>query len=324
MKNNQLEVTKRLLNKYSLYLLLLAMIIIMSIIKPNNFPTVNNISNVLRQMATVGIIALGMTFVIVTGGTDLSAGMLTALCSVTVSYLMIEGLFGYKFSPLVAILLAIFAGACAGAINGVLISYGHVPPFIGTLAVMWAAKGLALLISKGQPITGFNDTFNFIGGGSVLNGILSAPIMIFAACCVIAFILLHKTRFGLQVFAIGGNENAALVSGIRVKKIKMLTYILAGMFTSIGAIVLTSRQQAGNPTTGNGYEMDAITCAIIGGASLSGGIGSIGGTIVGVMILGIISNAMTMLQIDPYWQMVAKGVLIGSAVLFDEMKNHRK
>ena len=136
--------------------------------------------------------------------------------------------------------------------------------------------------------------------------------------------MLHKTKFGTHVFAIGGNRNAALVSGINVKRVEMACYVLAGVFTAIGSIVLTSRQQAGHPTTGTGYEMDAITCAIIGGASFSGGVGSISGTIVGVLILGVISNAMTMLQIDPYLQMTVKGILIAAAVLADVRKNRKK
>lgn len=324
MNKEQSNAIKGFVAKYSLYLLLLVMIIAMSIIKPNNFPTWNNLSNVLRQMAPVGIISLGMTLVIITGGTDLSAGMMTALSSVLVSYFMVKGLFAYTFSPAAAIVLTLLCGAIAGGINGTLISYGGVPPFIGTLAVMWVAKGIALLISSGQPITGFSKQFSYIGGGSLLNGIISIPILIFIVCGIIAFVLLHKTRFGLHVFAIGGNRNAALVSGINVKRVEMASYILAGLFTSIGAIVLTARQQAGNPTTGTGYEMDAITCAIIGGASLSGGVGSIQGTIIGVMILGVISNAMTMLQIAPYSQLVVKGVLIAVAVLADVRKNRKK
>lgn len=323
MNREKTDALKRFAGKYSLYLLLLLMIIVMSIVKPNNFPTWNNLNNVLRQMTPVGIIALGMTFVIVTAGTDLSSGMMTALCSVLVAYFMMKGLFGVTLHPVLAVIFTLLAGAVGGGVNGALIAYGGVPPFIGTLAVMWVAKGLALLISGGQPITGFEKGFNFIGGGTFLY-VISMPIFIFIICCIISYIVLHKTKFGLHVFAIGGNKNAALVSGINVKKVEMACYVLAGVFTAIGSIVLTSRQQAGHPTTGTGYEMDAITCAIIGGASFSGGVGSISGTIVGVLILGVISNAMTMLQIDPYLQMTVKGVLIAAAVLADVRKNRKR
>ena len=323
MSKERNETIKRFMGKYSLYLLLLLMIVIMSIVKPNNFPTWNNLSNVLRQMTPVGIISLGMTFVIVTAGTDLSSGMMTALCSVLVAHFMIIGLFGIPLHPVIAVILTLAAGAAGGGLNGFLISYGGVPPFIGALAIMWVAKGLALLISGGQPITGFSKGFNFIGGGTFMH-VISMPILIFIICCVISYIVLHKTMFGVHVFAIGGNKNAALVSGIHVKRVEMTCYIIAGVFTAIGAIVLTSRQQAGHPTTGTGYEMDAITCAIIGGASFSGGVGSISGTIVGVLILGVISNAMTMLQIDPYVQMTVKGILIAAAVLADVRKNRKK
>lgn len=323
MNKEKTDVLKKYISKYSLYLLLLLMVVIMTIIRPNNFPTWNNLNNILRQMTPVGIISLGMTFVIVSGGTDLSSGMMTALCSILVAYFMKIGLAGVALHPALAIALTLLAGAVGGGLNGILIAYGGVPPFIGTLAIMWVAKDLALLISGGQPITGFSEGFNFIGGGEFLY-IISMPIFIFIVCCVLSYIVLHKTKFGTHVFAIGGNRNAALVSGINVKRVEMVCYVLAGVFTAIGSIVLTSRQQAGHPTTGTGYEMDAITCAIIGGASFSGGVGSISGTIVGVLILGVISNAMTMLQIDPYLQMTVKGILIAAAVLADVRKNRKK
>lgn len=307
----------KFLEKYSLYLLLIGMLVIMSIIKPQNFPTLANLTNVVRQMTTIGIISLGMTMVIVAAGTDLSVGYSTALCTVVVAHLMMKGLGGTPLSPALAILLTILTGAFFGMINGLLVAYGKVPPFIGTLAVMWVCRGLALIISKGQPITGFGPAFKVIGSGNT-------PIFILIGCAVIAYIVLHRTRFGLQVFAVGGNKNAAMVSGINVRLVEASTYVICGMFTAIGAIVLTSRQQAGHPTTGMGYEMDAITCAIIGGASFAGGVGSIVGTILGMLILGVISNAMTMLLIDAYLQMVIKGILIASAVLIDVRKNRKR
>ena len=274
-------------------------------------------------MTPVGIISLGMTFVIVSGGTDLSSGMMTALCSILVAYFMKIGLAGVALHPALAIALTLLAGAVGGGLNGILIAYGGVPPFIGTLAIMWVAKGLALLISGGQPITGFSEGFNFIGGGEFLY-IISMPIFIFIVCCVLSYIVLHKTKFGTHVFAIGGNRNAALVSGINVKRVEMACYVLAGVFTAIGSIVLTSRQQAGHPTTGTGYEMDAIAACVVGGISFNGGIGKIGGAAIGVVIFTSLTYCLTFLGIDTNLQFVFKGFIILAAVSLDSIKYLKK
>jgi len=321
--NNMKTINKRtifqILNKYAIYLILVVMIIVMSIVKPDSFPTLNNFLNVLRQMTTIGIMAIGVTFVIITAGPDLSGGSVVALCSVVVAQLSVLNDGSSKFPLTVAILLTILVGAFAGLVNGLMTSYGNVPPFIGTLGMMWVARGIANLLSNSRPISGFDTDFIFIGSGSIL-GKVPTPIVIFVACGIIAYVLLHKTKFGMYIYAIGGNENAALVSGIKVKRIKTLAYVLGGAFTAIAAIVITSRQQSGQPGMGEGYEMEAITCAIIGGSSLSGGVGGIPGTVIGELIMGVIANSMTMLQVDPNWQMVIKGAIIALAVLLDVHK----
>ena len=170
---------------------------------------------------------------------------------------------------------------------------------------------------------GKNDAFNFIGGGLVAWGIIPMPVIVFFLCSVVAYVLLHWTKFGTYVYAVGSNEVAAHVSGTNVKRVKMFTYIIAGAFAAIAAIIITSRQQSGQPGMGSGYEMEAITCAIIGGASFSGGIGTIPGTVVGSLIMGVIANSMTMLQINPNWQMVIKGAIVALAVLFDTHKQRK-
>jgi ribose/xylose/arabinose/galactoside ABC-type transport system permease subunit len=224
---------------------------------------------------------------------------------------------------LLTILIGVAAGAACGTINGLAIAFGNVPPFIATLGMMSAARAIALIVSDGKPIYGFTDAFNFIGGGILLG--LPMPIWILALMFLIGFVILHKTKFGVYIYAIGSNENAAKVSGVKVRSKKMLVYTLAGAFAGVAAVVLTSRILAGQPAVGSGYEMDAITGAIIGGASFSGGIGTMAGTIVGALIMGVLTNGMTMLQIDPSLQMLVKGIVIVGAVLLDERKHrHRK
>ncbi|MDR1913442.1 MAG: ABC transporter permease [Clostridiales bacterium] len=323
------EAINSFLNKYALYFILLFMIIVMSVLKPDNFPKFNNFTNIMRQMTPIGVMALGVTFCIIIGGTDLSGGSVIAFCSVVAAHLAHPGLNGgSQFPLLIPILGAVLAGGLMGLINGVVVSYGNVPPFIATLGMMSVARGAAMLISGGRPIGDFNSTFKFIGGGMVriLPGIkaIPMPVIVFILAAVIAYILLHRSKFGTYVYAIGGNEHAARVSGISVDKIKCFVYILAGMFYGIGAIILTSRQESGNPASGLSYDMEAITCAIIGGSSFSGGIGKISGTFLGALFMGILANAMTMMQVNPNWQMIVKGSVIIGAVLFDMMKNRKR
>lgn len=312
----------KLLDKYAIYLILLMMIIVMSILKPNNFPKFNNFTNILRQMTPIGIMALGVTFCIITAGTDLSGGSVLALCSVVAAHLAHPGPEGSGVYPLIVTILATMAvGALAGMINGVVISYGKVPPFIATLGMMSMARGAAMLLSGGRPIGNFTESFKSLGGG-MIGGTLPVPVIIFAVCALVSYIILHRSKFGTYVYATGGNENAAKVSGIAVNKILVMVYVLAGITYGIAAIVLTARQESGVPSVGVGYDMEAITCAIIGGSSFSGGIGTIGGTVVGALIMGILANGMTMMQVNPNWQTVVKGAVIVAAVLFD-MRKHR-
>lgn len=291
----------------------------MSILKPNNFPKLNNFTNILRQQTPIGIMALGVTFCIITAGTDLSGGSILAMCSIIAAHLAHPNAAGTgsQFPLVITILLTMLAGGAAGMVNGLVVAVGKVPPFIATLGMMSIARGAAMLMSDGRPIGNFHEGFKFLGRGMM-------PIIIFVICTVIAYILLHRTKFGTYVYAIGGNENAALVSGINVKLITTSVYVLAGMFYAIAAVVLTARQEAGAPGSGVSYDMEAITCAIIGGASFSGGIGTIAGTFVGALIMGVLANGMTMLQVNPNWQMVVKGAVIILAVLFDMLKNRSK
>lgn len=312
------------ISKYAIIFILFGMIVIMSILKPENFPTWQNARNILRQMTTVGIIAIGVTFPIITGGIDISGGSVVAMCSVIIAHFAHPGADGVsgQYPLFVPILITLAAGAVVGLINGIITGYGKVPPFIVTLGMMSVARGIAMLLSDGRPIGNFTKEFNFIGGGSIF-GLIPSPIILFVICGVIGYIILHRTKFGTYVYAIGGNPNAAMVSGINVRKVTALVYVLCGVFNSVAAIVVTSRQESGQPGVGVGYEMEAITCAVIGGASLAGGIGRITGTLIGAVIVGVLTNAMTMMQVDPNWQLVVKGTIIVTAVLIDMRKKHK-
>lgn len=325
MKTINKEKASQFFNKYAIYIILLAMIIVMTILKPDHFPKFNNFTNIMRQMTPIGIMALGVTFCIITAGTDLSGGSVLAMCSIVAAHLAHPATNGNggQFPLIVTILVPILAGGVAGLVNGLIIAYGNVPPFIGTLGMMSVARGIALLLSDGRPIGNFTSTFKFLGGG-MLFGVIPMPVIIFVLFAVISYILLHMSKFGTYVYAIGGNENAALVSGISVNLIKLCVYSFAGMSYGLAAVVLTARQESGIPTTGVAWDMEAITCAIIGGSSFSGGIGTIPGTFVGALIMGVLANGMTMLQVNPNWQMVVKGSVIILAVLFDMRKNRRK
>lgn len=325
MDRVQKEKISSFFDKYAIYMILLLMIVIMSILKPDNFPKLNNFTNIMRQMTPIGIMALGVTFCIITAGTDLSGGSVLALCSVVAAHLAhpaVDGA-GGVYPLFVTILVTMLVGGLAGMINGIVISYGKVPPFIATLGMMSMARGVAMLLSDGRPIGNFTESFKFLGGG-VVGGFLPVPVIIFAICAVVTYIVLHLSKFGTYVYATGGNENAARVSGISVNKVLVMVYVLAGMMYAIAAIVLTARQESGVPSVGVGYDMEAITCAIIGGSSFSGGIGTIGGTVVGALIMGVLANGMTMLRVNPNWQTVVKGAVIVAAVLFDMRKNRNK
>ena len=215
-------------------------------------------------------------------------------------------------------MIGLTVGLLCGIFSGIMTAYGNVPPFITTLAVQLAARGLAQLYTNGKPVTNFPKSFLYLGGGSFIG--IPIPILIFALMAVITFIILHKTKFGSYTYAIGGNIQAAVVSGIKVKVVTTMIYGYAGFMSALGGIILAARSTSALPSYGSGYEMDAITCAVIGGVSMSGGIGKVQKIVIGIIIVGILSNGMTMLMIDANWQTVVKGMVILLAVLFDQKK----
>ncbi|MCY9665801.1 ABC transporter permease [Paenibacillus alginolyticus] len=305
------------LKRYGMLLILIALMILMSLLTPT-FLTSSNLLNIIRQMSVVGIVAIGVTMIIITTGIDLSSGSVIALVSVVVASMAHPGSF-----PLAVIILAgLGVGVLTGIINGTIIAKGKIAPFIVTLGMMTAARGVAMLYSDGRPIGNLSDSFKFIGQGSLFG--IPVPIIIFFLIAVVSYLILNKTKFGKYVYAIGGNEQAAVIAGINVAKYKIMIYGYAGLLSGIAGIILTSRIASGQPTAGNMYELDAIAAAVIGGTSLAGGIGTIGGAVIGALIIGVMNNGLDLVNVSSYWQQILKGIIITLAVLIDSKKNKKK
>jgi inositol transport system permease protein len=317
--------TRAFLQKYAIIGILLLFVILLSILTRGTFLQPQNLINVIRQVAAIGIIATGMTFVIIINGIDLSVGSIVAVSAVVstslaqspqASVIMYPGL---QLPVIVAILAGLLAGALLGLINGSLIAGFGIAPFIAPLGMMTAARGLALIYSNGRPISRLSPEFNFIGQGDFL--FLPVPIWILAIVAVGAHVILNFTRFGRHTYAIGGNEQAARVSGIHLNRIKVGIFGLSGLLAGLAGIMLAARIGSGNPQLGTGIELDAITAAVIGGTSFNGGIGTVWGTIVGALIIGIINNGLDLLNVSPFMQQVVKGSIIVLAIIIDERKN---
>lgn len=318
--------SKAIVNKYGILLIFVGICILLSFLTLSNgvsiFLKFRNIVNVLRQSSVIGIIALGVTFVIITGGIDLSSGSLVAMVGVISALLARESMGLPIIVPIVA---GIAVGFLAGSISGVLHAKAKIPPFIATLGMMTVARGVAFLITKGRPVDNLSEAFQVIGQGSILNFgqnfFIPFPVLIFAAMAIIANFLLSNTRFGKFTYAIGGNEQAAYICGVNVDRHKILVYGFAGLLSAVASIVLTSRVSSGQPSAGVSYELDAIASAVIGGTSLSGGIGTIGGTIIGTLIIAVMNNGLDLLGVSSYWQQILKGIIIVTAVVIDTMRH---
>jgi|CZCB01.1.fsa_nt_gi ribose transport system permease protein len=273
-----------------------------------------NLLNVLRQICINALLAFGMTFVLIIGGIDLTVGSVVGASGVAVVMLMEAGI------PMVpAILLSLLFGAVIGLINGVIIATTGMPPFIVTLSLMGSIRGLAYIITDGRSVASSNSTFTSMGNGYFLG--IPIPIYILVIVMIIVSTILYKTRFGRRMYAIGGNPTAARYTGINIKSITIKVYIISAVLASLAGIILASRMFSGQPTAGQGYESDAIAAAVLGGTSFTGGIGTIGGTLVGALVIGVLSNGLNLLHIPSYVQMVIKGIVIIMAVGFDIIKH---
>jgi ribose/xylose/arabinose/galactoside ABC-type transport system permease subunit len=299
------------LSRYGIYFAFLLLVGILSITSPP-FRTLSNVENILQQISVNGIIAVGMTLVIITAGIDLSVGSELALSAVVATSFAHAD----RSSLVVAIGAGVLTGLACGTVNGILIAKKRLAPFIVTLGMMTVARGLALVYTNGRPMINLSDSYDEIGGGSLGN--IPFPAMIFFLVLLVGIFLLHFTRFGRYVYAVGGNELAAKVSGVNTDRVLIEVYALAGALAGLAGIVLSSRVMSGSPATGTGYELDAIAAVVIGGTSLSGGVGSIAGTLVGVLIIGVMNNGLDLLNVSSYWQQIVKGVIIVLAVLLDK------
>jgi inositol transport system permease protein len=316
------------IRKYAIVFILLAMLIAMTFLS-EAFLTWRNLLNIVRQISVVGLIAIGVTMVIITGGIDLSSGSVLALAAVVATSLAQRLDWadikypGLDVPIIVPVVAALAVGALCGLVNGSLIANFKIPPFIATLGMMTVARGFALIYSE-RPVSGLRDDYNFIGQGYIPPGApfgIPVPIIILLVVAFAAHILLNNTRFGRHIYALGGNEQAARISGINIGRVKIGVYAIAGLLAGLAGLVLSSRIGSGQPGLGLGYELDAIASAVIGGTSLSGGIGTIWGTIVGALIIGVLNNGLDLLNVSAYWQTIVKGSIIVVAVIIDERKN---
>jgi ribose transport system permease protein len=283
-----------------------------------HFLTVSNLLNIVQQTSINAIVAAGMTFVIISGGIDLSVGSILALSGVVLGWVLM-----WNQPPmLTGVVAALAVGTLCGLINGVLISIGRLPAFIATLGMMSVARGAALMFTEGRPISGFEEQYRWIATGSI--GFVPMPVIVMVVVYAVAHFVLTRTTFGRYVYAIGGNEEATRLSGVSVRFHKTAVYCVSGLMSGVAAIVLTARLNSAQPIAGMMYELDAIAATVIGGTSLLGGQGSLGGTLVGALIMGVLRNGLNLLGVSSFLQQIVIGVVIVVAVLVDTtLKRHR-
>lgn len=290
----------------------LTLLVVVITIMNQQFLSPDNLLNLLRQVSINGLIAFGMTFVILTGGIDLSVGSILAFSSAMTALIITSGI-----DPIFAMLLGCVVGLLAGAVNGLLVTAGGMAPFIVTLATMTIYRGATLVVTDGNPITGLGDSlmFQLFGKGYFFG--IPVPAVTMAVTFVILYIILNKTVFGRQTYAIGGNETAAALSGIKVNRTKIMIYALSGLMSALAGIILASRLDSAQPTAGASYELDAIAAVVLGGTSLMGGKGRIVGTLIGVLIIGVLNNGLNLIGVSSFYQQIIKGLVIVVAVLID-------
>lgn len=292
-------------------LFLLVLVATIFTLLSDRFLTVSNFTNIALQTSVVAVATIGMTLTMLAAGIDLSVGSVAALSGAMVAGLMTRN----GLSVPVAILLGIGIGSALGAINGVLAVYGKLPPFVATLAMLGIARGLTLVYTEGRPISGLDETFTFLGSGNL--GPIPMPVVVWLVILLIVSFVLRYTKFGLYVYAIGGNEETARLAGIRTNQIKVIVYALSGALASVTGILLTARLWSAQPQMAAGLELDAIAASVLGGVSLFGGVGSVVGACIGAFIVGMLGNGLNMLRVPSYYQQVIKGVVFIIAVIFD-------
>lgn len=278
-----------------------------------SFLVSTNILSTLRNVCVNCLIAFGITCVLISGGIDLSVGSVAAASGVAAVQLANAG-----FPLLVCVLAALCLGAIVGMINGMVISNTDLPPFIVTLAMQITVRGVSYILTGGQPSQCTNDNFNRLGSGNLFG--LPIPVLIVVIAMIILFFIMNRTQFGRHVYAVGGNREAAKYAGVNVKWVQIRVFMISGVMAALAGIVLAARLYSGQPNVGEGFERDAIAASVLGGTSMGGGVGTLGGTVIGVLIIGVLNNGMNLLRIDTYWQYVVKGLVILGAVYIDYVK----
>jgi ribose transport system permease protein len=321
-----LQELKLKLVKFQSIIALLVMCIALSLLS-ERFLTADNTWNVMRQISVNMVISVGMTLVILIGGIDLSVGSVLAISGAVAAVMLkfgaeMAGINIYLgFTLTGAILGGIVIGAALGWFNGFAITRFKVPPFVATLAMLTIARGMTMLLTGGFPITGFSNSMAFIGTGWLFG--IPMPVWISAVVVLVAVVLTTKTQLGRHIYAIGGNETAAKLSGLKINKIKLIVYSISGALAAIGGIIVTSRLDSAQPNAGMGFELDSIAAVVIGGTSLSGGKGTIMGTVQGALIIGILNNGLVLLNVSPFWQQVIKGMVILLAVVIEKFNSKK-
>jgi putative xylitol transport system permease protein len=311
-----------MLQRYGILLALLVACLVLALIN-ENFLSTRNILNVLRQTSINGILAIGMTFVILTRGIDLSVGSVAALAGVVAASLATTSsagmVAGGPYPALLAIAAGLAVGMACGGISGGIVARFRVPAFVVTLGMLSAARGMTLIYSGGRPIPNLTDEFRWIGTGSIWG--IPVPIFLLLGTFAVAHFVLTQTRFGRHVYAVGGNPHAAKVSGLPVNRIRFWVYVIAGALAGLAGMLLAARTGSGLPQAGIAYELDAIAAVVIGGTSLAGGVGRVTGTLIGALLIGVMNNGLDLMGVESYYQQVIKGVLIVAAVMLDQSKN---
>lgn len=315
MKEN--KVVNQLKDK-AIWLVLVVLVIVFTVANPR-FISTSNLLTLLRQVSMYGIASIGMTFVILLGDIDLSTGTIISFVDIICAYMMVN----MGMNPILAVLLSILAATLVGVLNGFMVSTVGIPAIIATYATQTSFMGLALIICGGMPISGFPDGFEIIGQGYV--GPVPIPVIIMVICFAIGSFILNKTYFGRYFYAVGGNVEAARLSGIRVGRIKYLVFAISGFFAGLAGIVMLSRTASGNASTGaDGFEFEVITCVVLGGVSISGGFGKMSGVVAGTFIIGALKNGMVLMNVNSYVQKIVMGVVLALAVGFDCIQNKKR
>ncbi len=309
--------TKQVIKQYGIWLVLAGVLIVFSLMS-SKFLTGSNIITICRQVAMMGVCSVGMTFVLLTGGIDLSIGSSVTLFNILCAFMMVR----MEVHPVLSVILCLLLSTIFGLLQGLLITYIHIPPLIATLAFQNILKGVAYIICQGLPINNFPSWFKVLGQGYI--GFLPVPVLIMIIVFVVGAIVLYKLYFGRYLYALGGNEEAAKLSGIKVNLIKTAVYAVNGFFAGIAGAIFLSRLNSGSPTTGEGFEFDVITAIVVGGVSVSGGSGKISGAIAGVLIIGMLNNGLILVGVSDYWQWIIKGLVLLIAVGIDCLSKNRK